>query len=52
VEPDGVMTEIFEVVHVHQNKRNNVGREEQIAQMLLARGLVRGGRRATARSKF
>jgi len=45
---DGVMTDIFEVVD--KNKGNNVGREEQIAQMLLTRGLVRG-RRATARSK-
>ena len=44
VRPDGVMTDIFEVVG------NNVGRDEQIAQMLLTRGLV-GGRRATARSK-
>ena len=48
VGPDGVMTDIFEVVD--KNKGNNVGREEQIALMLLTRGLVRG-RRATARSK-
>ena len=48
VGPDGVMTDIFEVVDT--NKGNNVGREEQIVQMLLTRGLVRG-RRATARSK-
>ena len=46
--PDGVMTDIFEVVD--KNKGNNVGRDEQIAQMLLTRGLVRG-RRATAKSK-
>jgi len=48
VGPDGVMTDIFEVVDT--NKGNNVGREEQIVQMLLTRGLMRG-RRATARSK-
>jgi len=48
VRPDGVMTDIFEVVD--KNKGNNVGHDEQIAQMLLTRGLVRG-RRATARSK-
>jgi len=46
--PDGVMTDVFEVVD--KNKGNNVGRDEHIAQMLLTRGLVRG-RRATARSK-
>ena len=48
VGPDGVMTDIFEVVD--KKKGNNVGREEQIALMLFTRGLVRG-RRATARSK-
>jgi len=48
VGPDGVMTDIFEVVD--KKKGNNVGREEQIALMLFTRGLVRG-RRATAKSK-
>jgi len=48
VGPDGVVTEVHDVVE--KKKHNNVGREEQIAQMLPTRGLVRGSR-ATARSK-
>ena len=39
---------VFEVVD--KNKGNTVGREEQIAQILFTRGLLKG-RRATARSK-
>ena len=35
---------------VDKNKGNNIGREEQIAQMLFTRGLLKR-RRATARSK-
>ena len=46
---DCVMTDIFEVVD--KNKGNNVGREEQIAQMLLTRDLVKvkGGARPRGR---